>query len=153
MILRSISSVKKLMTQCWIESAVRRELFVITRANRSSKLRRSGTGTNRLFVPLLTELNGLRGEFSYKSIAPNGAPALQRQRLNNARFILFALMACLICARPVSAQETPVSPATSGTIETAKSFDPVEATKAWLSTVPAAKRARSDAYFEGGYWL
>ena len=27
------------------------------------------------------------------------------------------------------------------------------ATQAWLDTVPADKRAKSDAYFEGGYWL
>lgn len=32
-------------------------------------------------------------------------------------------------------------------------FDPVAATNAYLATVPAEKRARSDAYFEGGYWL
>src|SRR2546421_2259856 len=32
-------------------------------------------------------------------------------------------------------------------------FDPVKATNAWLATVPADKRAKSDAYFEGGYWL
>ena len=32
-------------------------------------------------------------------------------------------------------------------------FDPVAATNAYLATVPAGKRARSDAYFEGGYWL
>ena len=32
-------------------------------------------------------------------------------------------------------------------------FDPAAATEAWLATVPADKRARSDAYFEGGYWL
>lgn len=32
-------------------------------------------------------------------------------------------------------------------------FDPVRATDAWLDTVPADKRAKSDAYFEGGYWL
>ncbi|MEY2541989.1 MAG: endopeptidase [Verrucomicrobiota bacterium] len=31
--------------------------------------------------------------------------------------------------------------------------DPAAATQAWLATVPAEKRARSDAYFEGGYWL
>jgi STE24 endopeptidase len=34
-----------------------------------------------------------------------------------------------------------------------KPFDPAEATRAWLATVPADKRAKSDAYFEGGYWL
>jgi Zn-dependent protease with chaperone function len=33
------------------------------------------------------------------------------------------------------------------------SFDPAAATAAWLATVPADKRAKSDAYFEGGYWL
>ena len=33
------------------------------------------------------------------------------------------------------------------------SFDPASATRAWLGTVPADKRAKSDAYFEGGYWL
>jgi len=32
-------------------------------------------------------------------------------------------------------------------------FDPVAATEAWLATMPPDARARSDAYFEGGYWL
>src|SRR3954464_10326055 len=32
-------------------------------------------------------------------------------------------------------------------------FDPVKATEAWLDTLPADARARSDAYFEGSYWL
>ena len=32
-------------------------------------------------------------------------------------------------------------------------FDPVAATDAYLASVPAADKARSDAYFEGGYWL
>src|SRR5947207_1455404 len=32
-------------------------------------------------------------------------------------------------------------------------FDPGAATQAWLDTVPADKRTKSDAYFEGGYWL
>ena len=32
-------------------------------------------------------------------------------------------------------------------------FDPEAATGAWLAKVPAAEKARSDAYFEGGYWL
>src|ERR1051326_4737410 len=31
--------------------------------------------------------------------------------------------------------------------------DPAAATRAWLDTVPADEKARSDAYFEGGYWL
>ncbi|HEX3421583.1 MAG TPA: M48 family metallopeptidase [Candidatus Udaeobacter sp.] len=32
-------------------------------------------------------------------------------------------------------------------------LDPVAATKAWLDSVPQDKREKSDAYFEGGYWL
>ena len=35
----------------------------------------------------------------------------------------------------------------------APSFDAVAATNAYLATVLADKKARSDAYFEGGYWL
>ena len=36
---------------------------------------------------------------------------------------------------------------------TAATFDAVAATNAYLATVPPDKKARSDAYFEGGYWL
>jgi STE24 endopeptidase len=32
-------------------------------------------------------------------------------------------------------------------------LDPAAATRAWLDSVPHAKREKSDAYFEGGYWL
>jgi STE24 endopeptidase len=32
-------------------------------------------------------------------------------------------------------------------------FDVKASTDAWLATVPADKKARSDSYFEGGYWL
>src|SRR5260370_21665073 len=32
-------------------------------------------------------------------------------------------------------------------------FDPLAATNAYLATVPPDRKARSDAYFEGGYWL
>jgi STE24 endopeptidase len=32
-------------------------------------------------------------------------------------------------------------------------FDPAAATAAYLATVPPAARAKSDAYFQGGYWL
>jgi STE24 endopeptidase len=50
---------------------------------------------------------------------------------------------------------TPAPEATPppGAIMTGPNFDPAVATAAWLATVPADKRAKSDAYFEGGYWL
>jgi STE24 endopeptidase len=34
-----------------------------------------------------------------------------------------------------------------------KSLDPAAATEAWLATVPRDQREKSDAYFEGVYWL
>src|SRR5213080_3721432 len=70
-----------------------------------------------------------------------------------SRPIFIGLLCCLISLRPVQAQESSPPSVTSTKIEAAKSFDPVEATNAWLNTVPADKRAKSDAYFEGGYWL
>jgi STE24 endopeptidase len=36
---------------------------------------------------------------------------------------------------------------------TAAAFDPEAATQAYLATLKGAARAKSDAYFEGGYWL
>ena len=69
------------------------------------------------------------------------------------RVILFALVFILTFLSPVPAQQVPSSSSTATTAETAKSFDPVAATRAWLNTVSADKRAKSDAYFEGGYWL
>jgi STE24 endopeptidase len=35
----------------------------------------------------------------------------------------------------------------------AQALDPAAATRHYLESLPAAARARSDAYFEGGYWL
>jgi len=32
-------------------------------------------------------------------------------------------------------------------------FDAARATDAYIATIPAAERAKSDAYFEGGYWI
>src|SRR5580704_16967930 len=41
----------------------------------------------------------------------------------------------------------------SGSAAAAQPFDVKGAVDAYLASVPAAQRARSDAYFEGGYWL
>lgn len=89
---------------------------------------------------------------------------------------IFALLAVTsaMTSMPVSAQENPAqtdSPAISETVrssqqpagvndpgysstaEAGKPFDPAAATQAWLDSVPSNKRQKSDAYFEGGYWL
>ena len=51
---------------------------------------------------------------------------------------------------PPQIDSTPPVPAAA---QASDHFDPVAATRAYLATVPAAAKARSDAYFEGGYWL
>ena len=57
-----------------------------------------------------------------------------------------------VCA-PVRAQEISAAPTAAPAPSIPPNADPATATRAWLDTVPADKRAKSDAYFEGGYWL
>jgi STE24 endopeptidase len=52
-----------------------------------------------------------------------------------------------ICSQSARAEDTPPSTPASA------HFDADAATAAYLSTMTPAARARSDAYFEGGYWL
>jgi STE24 endopeptidase len=67
------------------------------------------------------------------------------------RAVLTAL--CLIPLVVAEAQQSSLPLQTKSIAETAANFDPAQATQNWLATVPAAERAKSDAYFEGGYWL
>ena len=60
---------------------------------------------------------------------------------------------CVFFLRTIHAQAPSPAPANSPPAIEAQSFDPAQATKAWLDTVPADKREKSNAYFEGGYWL
>ncbi len=57
----------------------------------------------------------------------------------------------LLSASPGPAQTPVVRPVPPAA--TAAPLDPATATRAWLETIPADKRAKSNAYFEGGYWL
>ena len=41
----------------------------------------------------------------------------------------------------------------SPALQQSSRLDPAAATQAWLDSVPRDKREKSDAYFEGGYWL
>lgn len=72
------------------------------------------------------------------------------------RRVTVLLLFFALAARSVVAQESSPAPSLSPIIvpvAAQNSSDPVAATRAWLETVPADKRAQSDAYFEGGYWL
>jgi STE24 endopeptidase len=72
------------------------------------------------------------------------------------RVLRFVVLITLLVASLASAQ-TPSSapvPPTSTTVTTAApAFDVKPAVDAYLAKMPPARRAKSDAYFEGGYWL
>jgi STE24 endopeptidase len=68
--------------------------------------------------------------------------------------LIFLLAVSLLATVPSSlAQQASPSPTAAPAPSIAPGTDPATATRAWLDTVPPDKRARSDAYFEGGYWL
>ncbi len=65
-----------------------------------------------------------------------------------------ALASFIAIAGPAAAQapETAVAPAPAGEVAAA-SFDAEAATAAYMAQLSPEARAKSDAYFEGGYWL
>src|SRR5213080_2079854 len=65
--------------------------------------------------------------------------------------IILLSVGFVIALMPVYAQQNP-APLRSAA-ENANRFDPAAATEAWLATIPRDRREKSDAYFEGGYWL
>ena len=67
-------------------------------------------------------------------------------------FILL-LIACMLTSMPLAAHAQPAPASLTTPPEGQGSIDPAAATKAWLASVPAEKRAKSNAYFEGGYWV
>ena len=72
------------------------------------------------------------------------------------RSILSLLGLCLTIAfsSEIRAQQAPTPPpAARISPANPSSFEPAAATQAWLDTVPPDQRAKSDTYFEGGYWL
>src|SRR5439155_15496897 len=68
--------------------------------------------------------------------------------------VLFGVCLTIGLSSQARAQQGPTPPpAARNSAENASALDSNAATQAWLDTVPADKRAKSDAYFEGGYWL
>ena len=73
--------------------------------------------------------------------------------------VLPLLVAAAALAAPSPSAPSPSSPplhverGSGGEFSPTPAFDPEAATRAYLASVPADQRARSDAYFEGGYWL
>src|SRR6266536_1853057 len=68
--------------------------------------------------------------------------------------VLLTITVCFVFALvAASAKESPMPVASAGTQQNMQTLDPAAATQAWLATVPKDHREKSDAYFEGGYWL
>ena len=68
--------------------------------------------------------------------------------------LLLPITVCFVFALiPVSAEETAIPVASAETQQNVQALDPAAATQTWLATVPRNEREKSDAYFEGGYWL
>src|SRR5437588_7701257 len=68
-------------------------------------------------------------------------------------FLLGSFLFLGVCANAPAQEPSPATAVSAPAPSIAPGADPATATRAWLDTVPADKRARSDAYFEGGYWL
>ncbi len=67
------------------------------------------------------------------------------------RAICLILLILPLTGRGVHA--SPAAPVVPAVARASPHFNVETATDAWLATVPAASKTRSDAYFEGGYWL
>ncbi len=73
------------------------------------------------------------------------------------RIVVQSLLLCLVLAFVASAQSAPANPAPAPPVTdrmtTPAPFDVHAAVEAYLAKMPPSERARSNAYFEGGYWL
>src|SRR5260370_41891850 len=75
---------------------------------------------------------------------------------NCSNLILPLVGTCLTIAlsNGAHAQQAPTPPpALRISAENPSAFDPATATQEWRDTVPSDQRAKSDAYFQDGYWL
>jgi STE24 endopeptidase len=66
---------------------------------------------------------------------------------------LIALWGVLLLLGTGAWAETPSVPQVPEAAQASAHFDAQAATDAWLATMTSHERARSNAYFEGGYWL
>ena len=72
-----------------------------------------------------------------------------------ARFVLpaFLLLVAILLATPVVAEDAAPTLTIPEGAQAGPGFDVLRATEAWVGTLSPEQRAKSDAYFEGGYVL
>ena len=76
-----------------------------------------------------------------------------RTTLTTTVALLICFSASLALAQPPAANEMPSVVHVPAAAQASANFDANAATNAYLAQIPADKTARSDAYFEGGYWM
>jgi STE24 endopeptidase len=76
---------------------------------------------------------------------------IRTARVHLLCLIVFAVLACVASAQTPAATKAEGAPASA--TPAAQSFDVNAAVEAYFAKMPPARRARSNAYFEGGYWL
>jgi Zn-dependent protease with chaperone function len=76
-----------------------------------------------------------------------------RRTLTATFCCLMIFCATFALAQPPSANEMPSVIQVPAEAQASPNFDATAATNAYLAQISADKTARSDAYFEGGYWL
>src|SRR5437868_4155425 len=69
----------------------------------------------------------------------------------SVRLLIFVI--ALACFSETSSAQGAPSPSPRPVAIPTGITDPAAATRAWLDTIPPDEKARSDEYFEGGYWL
>jgi STE24 endopeptidase len=95
----------------------------------------------------------------------HNSPHRHEETMNHSisRFICLLILSICLGSGILFAQQTPGAAPLSTTMPTvfkippeaqpSPHFDAEAATRAYLAEIPAEAKARSDAYFEGGYWL
>ncbi|HZI63320.1 MAG TPA: M48 family metallopeptidase [Thermoanaerobaculia bacterium] len=81
---------------------------------------------------------------------PFGMEARMVSLLRSKRWVLGVVLLALSAHAAHSQAPTPEPPPAA---QASANFDPLAATEAYLAKLSPEERARSDAYFEGGYWL
>jgi STE24 endopeptidase len=73
-------------------------------------------------------------------------------RICSLALLLYGFVSLAAVAAPIAAGMPSVRTVPAAA-QPSSHFDPQAATDAYLALIPPASKARSDAYFEGGYWL
>ncbi len=78
---------------------------------------------------------------------------ISRTALAKALCCVILLCAVSMVAQPPATNQMPSVIQVPAEAQATPHFDATAATNAYLAQIPADKTARSDAYFEGGYWM